>query len=108
MAAPQSRDQFGALVRSFLARFFENEITSGTDDLKNSFFWLLAFLMAPGLFMPFVLSFDWEMIARFQGTAVLQVLSRGDKAFYLGFSMVASALIGAIAWNSLLWIASTG
>ncbi len=102
MAAPHPRDQFAALVHSFLARFFENEITSGTDDLKNSFFWLIAFLMAPGLFMPFVLSFDWEMIARFQGTAALQVLSRGDKAFYIGFAMVASALIGAIAWSSLL------
>jgi hypothetical protein len=102
MGSARERDQFGALVHSFLARFFENEITSGTDDLKNSFFWLLAFLMAPGLFMPFVLSFDWEMIARFRGPEVLQVLSRGDKAFYIGFAMVASALIGAIAWSSLL------
>ena len=102
MTVPRPRDQFGALVHSFLARFFENEITSGTDDLKNSFFWLLAFLMVPGLFMPFVRSFDWEMIARFQGTAALQVLSRGDKAFYIGFAMIASALIGAIAWSSLL------
>jgi hypothetical protein len=102
MAAPRPRDQFGALVHSFLARFFENEITSGTDDLKSSFFWLLAFLMAPGLFMPLVMSFDWEMIARFRGPEVLQVLSRGDKAFYIGFSMVACALIGAIAWSSLL------
>jgi phosphatidylserine synthase len=30
------------------------------------------------------------------------VLTRGDKAFYLGYAMVATASITAIAWNSLL------
>jgi hypothetical protein len=28
-------DQFRALTRAFLARFFENEVTAGTDDLKT-------------------------------------------------------------------------
>jgi hypothetical protein len=101
-ARPVPRDQFGALTHSFLARFFENEITSGTDDLKSSFFWLLAFLMAPGIFMPVMRMFEWDLTALFQGYEVLQVLSRGDKAFYLGFTMVATALVGAIAWSSLL------
>ena len=101
-ARPVPREQFRALVHSFLARFFENEITSGTDDLKSSFFWLLAFLMAPGIFMPVMMMFAWDLIALFQGYEVLQVLTRGDKAFYIGFTMVATALVSAIAWSSLL------
>src|SRR3970282_831827 len=99
MAAPHPRDQFAALVHSFLARFFENEITSGTDDLKASFFWLLAFLMAPGIFMPVMMMFEWDLIARFRGYEVLQVHTRGDKALYLGFTMVATGLVSAIAWS---------
>src|SRR5688500_360349 len=97
-ARPVPREQFRALVHSFLARFFENEITSGTDDLKSSFFWLLSFLMAPGLFMPVMMMFEWDMVALFQGYEVLQVRTRGDKAFYLAFTMVATALVSAIAW----------
>ena len=38
------RNQLDALTRAFLVRFFESEITTGTDDLKRSFFWLLAAL----------------------------------------------------------------
>src|SRR5688500_8900475 len=99
---PVPLEQFRALVHSFLARFFENEITSGTDDLKASFFWLLAFLMAPGIFMPVMMMFEWDLIALFRGYEVLQVHTRGDKAFYLGFTMVATGLVSAIAWSSLL------
>jgi hypothetical protein len=95
-------DQFRALTRAFLARFFENEITAGTDDLKTSFFWLLSFLAVPGLFMPMMMAFTWQMIVLTQGPAALRELTLGDKAFYLGFTMVATAAITAVAWNSLL------
>ena len=100
--APHEREQARALTRAFLARFFENEITSGTDDLKTSFFWLLSFLAVPGLFMPMTMAFTWQLVAMMKGPEVLRVLTRGDKAFYLGFVMIATASITAIAWNSLL------
>jgi hypothetical protein len=100
--APHEREQAHALTRAFLARFFENEITSGTDDLKTSFFWLLSFLAVPGLFMPMTMAFSWQLIAMMKGPEALRVLTRGDKAFYLGFVMIATASITAIAWNSLL------
>lgn len=96
------RDQVRALTRAFLARFFENEITTGTDDLKTSFFWLLSFLAVPGMFMPMMMSFHWEMVALVKGPDVLRVLTRGDKALYVGFVMIATAAITAIAWNTLL------
>jgi hypothetical protein len=99
---PHEREQFRALTRAFLARFFENEITSGTDDLKTSFFWLLSFLAVPGLFMPMTMALSWQLVAMMKGPEALRVLTRGDKAFYLGFVMIATASITAIAWNSLL------
>jgi hypothetical protein len=100
--SPGHREQFRALTRAFLARFFENEITSGTDDLKTSFFWLLSFLAVPGLFMPMTMAHTWQFVVLKQGPDALRELTRGDKAFYLGFVMVATAAVTAIAWNSLL------
>jgi len=88
--------------RAFLARFFENEITTGTDDLKTSFFWLLAFLAVPGFFMPMLMGFRWNLIALVRGPEALRLLTRGDKTLYIGFVMIATSAITAIAWNSLL------
>ena len=95
-------DQTRALARAFLARFFENEITAGTDDLKASFFWLVAFVAVPGFFAPMMMSNKWSLIALVQGPEALRLLTRGDKALSLGFVMIATATITAIAWNSLL------
>ena len=37
---------------SVLARFFDNEITAGSGDLRSSFFWLMAFLAPIGILIP--------------------------------------------------------
>src|SRR5687767_3874148 len=99
------RQQLRRLVPAFLARFFETELTAGADDLKTAFFALLAVLAMPGLAMPLLLAsasapvpaasgfgtdpsaWGWSMIAHYQGTAALRVVSRPDKLFYLGFAM---------------------
>ena len=94
--------QIGALVRTFLLRFFESELTSTPDDLKTTFFWLLAFLAVPGLVIPVDLSFAWTLRATLEGVEGLRVASRGEKAFYLGFAMIASGSLSVIAWGSLL------
>ena len=96
------RAQLRALTRAFLTRFFESELTSGPDDLKGSFFWLLAALAMPGLFIPWLMVFDWHMIALIQGPDALREASQAEKVFYLGFSMIASAVLTTIAWSSLL------
>ena len=94
--------QVDALARAFFARFFESEITAGTDDLKQSFFWLLAALAMPGIFIPTLMSFEWGLVGQFRGYEILQTQSMGEKAFYLGFTMVASGALTAIAWTSLI------
>ena len=99
---PDPADQIRAMTRAFLARFFENEITTGTDDLKTFFFWLVAFLAAPGFLLPVMMGFRWQLIARVKGPEALYLLSRADKTLYIGFVMIASATIAAVTWNSLL------
>ena len=90
------------LARAFLARFFENDITGGSSDLRTSFFWLLAFLAVPGTFVPFLMMFNWEGYALMHGAGGLAIAARGAKVFYIGYAMVASGLISAITWSSLL------
>ena len=102
MNAIDPLDQGRALARAFLARFFESEITSGTDDMKGSFFWLLAALAMPGLFIPWLMVFDWQGIVLSQGPEALREASQAEKVFYLGFSMLASGLLTAIVWSSVL------
>ena len=46
---PGEVGQCRALARAFLFRFFENEITAGSSDLRSSFFWLLSILIPPGM-----------------------------------------------------------
>ena len=94
--------QVDALARAFFIRFFESEITTGTDDLKQFFFWLLAALAIPGLFIPWIMAFEWQLMAFIDGAGAVRIASRAEKTFYLGFSMIASGLLTAIAWSSLL------
>ena len=82
--------QVAALARTFLVRFFESEITTGTDDLKQFFFWLLAALAIPGLFIPWIMAFEWQLLALIDGSEAVRIASRAEKTFYLGFATIAS------------------
>src|SRR5687767_8088358 len=108
------------LVPAFFSRFFETELTTGADDLKLAFFALLAVLAVPGFALPLLLAsasapipaesgfgtdssgWGWSMIAHYQGPEALRLVSRPDKVFYLGFAMIASAIVSLITWNTLL------
>ena len=94
--------QLDALARAFFVRFFESEITTGTDDLKQFFFWLLAALAIPGLFIPWIMAFEWQLLALIEGPEMVRIASRAEKTFYLGFSMIAAGMLAAVAWSSLL------
>jgi hypothetical protein len=96
------RAQTRALTETFLVRFFDNEITSGTNDLKASFFNLVAFLATPGLLYPVAMAMKWAFAARLRGVDALRTLSLDDKTLYLGMSMVATGLVAAVVWSSLL------
>jgi hypothetical protein len=102
MAARDDRQQFAPLVRIFVARFFENDMTSSAHDLERSFFGLVAILGVPGALVPILMSFDWSLVGRYEGIPALRILSRADKDLYLGFTMIAAAVVSALTWNTLL------
>lgn len=97
------RAQRRALTRAFLARFFENEITRGTHDLKASFAALLAAVSIPLAFLPaFIGAWPWSFIARYRGIDYLRDYTLGDKLMVVGVGMVVTGVIGALVWNSVL------
>jgi len=94
--------QFTALTRTFLARFFDNEITGGTNDVLQGFFWVVTILSVPGALIAVMLSVHWGVLGTVYGVAVLRYASQPDKVLYLGLVMIGSALVSAIVWTSLL------
>ena len=97
-----THSQFSALLRSFIARFFDNEITTGTNDLKASFFWLIAFLAPLGILLPWFMMFDYSFVFAQGGAELLRRLSMADKTLYVGLGMVAAGGLGVVTWNSLI------
>jgi hypothetical protein len=102
MRAPSEREQFGPLVRTFVRRFFENDLTDSANDLKQSFFGLIAILGVPAALAPVMMGMNWQIVGHFQGFDALRILSRADKHLYLSYTMIAAAAICALTWNTLL------
>lgn len=97
------RAQTGVLIRVFLGRFFENEATLGPTDLRESFFWLIAALAAPGLLFVFHQQFYWNFVALgTDGAAKLRVYVLFDKTLYLTLTSVAMGLVSVAVWNALI------
>jgi hypothetical protein len=99
---PTPRAAFRALTRTFIRRFFDNEITGGTQDLTAGFFWLIGFLAAPLALMPVSATPRYRRIVLTRGPAALRVLSRPDTTLAIIVGMVAAAVVAAIVWNSLM------
>jgi hypothetical protein len=94
--------QVRALGRAFLGRLFDHDITGGAEDLKTTFFWLAGFLAAPGFLIPFMMIFQWDLVARLHGPAALRAASLSSKLLYLSLGMTASAALTTVTWNNLL------
>jgi len=86
----------------FFERYFDSDFAAGTASLKTSFFWMVAFLAAPGIFMPVLMSPSWYFVAQFYGLDKLDELVRADKVIYLGYSAWAMGLAVSMTWNALL------
>jgi hypothetical protein len=100
--APFAVRPISALTRAFVARFFDNDFTRGSGDLRSSFFWLIAFLAPIGVFMPWMMMFPYQMWVVSGGTELLRHLAMADKVLYVGMGMAASAAIGVMTWSALL------
>jgi hypothetical protein len=99
--SPAGGVQFRALAETFLARFFENEVTAGRTDLRHSFFWIIAVLAGPGLLGVVYRQFAWSEYAMRRGIDALDAYVLFDKALYLAVTFVAMGFVSAVAWPSL-------
>lgn len=93
--------QIAALYRAFLARFFENEISEGSRDVRSSFTRMIGMMAAPGFLIPFANLYRWGGLAA-QGGETLRVGAIADKAVYLSIAMAAVMLLAAVVWQALL------
>jgi hypothetical protein len=99
---PTDRAVRRTLARTFLRRFFDNEITGGSQDLAMSFFWLVAFFAGPLTFMSVEAMLHYRVIVLLQGPDALRLLSRPDKTAFIVVGMMAAAMISALVWSSLM------
>jgi hypothetical protein len=100
-SSPTAGNQFRPLVETFLARFFENEVTAGRTDLRHSFFWIIAVLAGPGLLGVVYRQFAWTEFVMRRGADALSAYVLFDKALYLAVTFVAIGFVSAVAWPSL-------
>jgi hypothetical protein len=94
--------QLGVLTRAFLARFFENEAAGTTTDAREGFFWLIAALATPGIFLPLWMYFRWAEVAAMRGLPSMHVALLFDQTIYLGITAVGVALLTAMVWHTLI------
>jgi hypothetical protein len=97
-----ARRQLSTLTRTFLARFFENEAAGTTTDAREGFFWLIAALATPGIFLPLWMYFRWSAAAELGGRIGLHRTLLFDKTIYLGVTTVGIALLSAMIWHTLI------
>jgi hypothetical protein len=100
--SPTAGEQLRPLVETFLARFFENEVTAGRTDLRHSFFWVIAVLAGPGLLGVVYRQFAWSEFAMRRGSELLSAYVLFDKTVYLAITFVAIGFVSAVAWPSLM------
>ena len=100
--AAANLEAFRALTATFLRRFFDNEITGGSQDLKSTFFWLIGFLAGPLALMPVAFMMSYRLIVIRLGPDALRILSRPDKTLAITLGMIAAGLLASIVWSSLM------
>ena len=94
--------QADALFRAFLARFFENEISDNSNDMRSSFTRIIGMMAAPGMLLPVSNIFKWGLMLGILGQARFRMAIVADKAVYLSLSIGAVLLLTAVVWQALL------
>jgi hypothetical protein len=91
---------FGALVRHFFGRFFDNEFVAQNTEMQVTVTKLLALLSSPGIIMPCLqyleyLSLDY-MPREMRNPALWS-----DRTLYLSFSMLIMGAVTVLEWDAL-------
>jgi hypothetical protein len=95
-----ARNIHRTLTRHFLRRFLENDLISPDADRSQLLAVVGAALFSVTLLVTVFMSFQYVMTARTPSQLALAALN--DKYFYLSLSMIVSALLAVVQWDSLV------
>jgi hypothetical protein len=96
-----SRDgPFLLLVRSFYGRLFESDLLPEDSDLADALSWIVPLFAAPAAMVSLWLFPKYALVADIAPEQFL-VLSRGDRLFFIGYSMAAVGFVTSMAWQAL-------
>lgn len=91
---------FVLLLRSFFRRLFESDLLPDDFDLEDALSWIVPLFAAPAALVSLWLFPKYALIADI-APGQFVVLSRGDKVFFIGYSMAAVGLVTAASWQAL-------
>jgi hypothetical protein len=92
--------QFALLRRTLHRRLFEGELAQEGRDHSEMIPWVLPLLIAPPTLITFWLFPKYALVVDLTPQLFDQA-SRGDRLFFIGYSMVAVALLTVLTWNAL-------
>lgn len=100
MSARSGLAAFRLLFREFFAQFFRTESSVSDHQLRQAMIGVAAFLISPGILIPFQLDWTFEFAAiRFP--AMLDPLTKLLATIFLTYSMVVIGVIAAFEWDAL-------
>jgi hypothetical protein len=103
---PAERAQVVTLGRAFFARFFDNDISDGSQDLTRSFIWLIAALAIPGAVLPNWTMAAWAIMANglgpLGGVQYLWMMSTSVRVFAIGLTMISVGAVAVVTWHALM------
>src|SRR5262245_43799477 len=93
------------LSRAAFARFFASEIVTSDVQLRQTMFWVLAFLLSPGFILLIELFPAYQSVvirsARFHTPGLVDDWLEWIVFIFVTYSMVTVGLIASFAWDAL-------
>jgi hypothetical protein len=99
-APPDERRQFYLLFHNFFKRLFESELLPEGVDTSDALSSIIALFAAPAAVVTLWLFPKYALVVDL-APHELEALSRGDKLFFIGYSMAAVGFLTVLVWDSL-------
>jgi hypothetical protein len=91
---------FGALVRHFFGRFFDNEFVAQNTEIQVTVTKMLALLSSPGIILPCLRYTTYLGLDAYPSEMRYRMLW-SDRCLYLSFSMLVMGAVTVVEWDAL-------
>ncbi len=91
---------FGALVRHFFGRFFDNEFVAQNTEIQVTVTKMLALLSSPGIILPCLRYTTYLGLDAYPSEMRNRMLW-SDRCLYLSFSMLVMGAVTVVEWDAL-------